>query len=102
MFDQLPGCLDYSVGDFSVNSGPARAVKELQAATGVTGAQVDGIMGAQTLAAVRSKNLETLIIAYNNRRMAFLKRLKNWPSFKAGWSARVSARKDGFHSDDIG
>lgn len=102
MFDQLPAGLDYSVGDFSVNSGPSRAVKELQAAAGMTGAQVDGIMGAQTLAAVRSRDLEALIVSYNNRRMAFLKRLKNWPSFKAGWTTRVMGRKDGFQSDDIG
>lgn len=102
MFDQLPAGLDYSVADFSVNSGPARAVRELQVVAGMSGAQIDGIMGAQTLEAISRVNTESLILAYNLRRMAFLKRLKNWPTFGKGWTARVMGRKDGFQSDDIG
>jgi lysozyme family protein len=42
---------------FAVNDGPSRAIKELQAAAGV---QVDGIIGAGTLAAVNGTDPDTL------------------------------------------
>lgn len=99
-FDQLPAGLDYSVGDFSVNSGPSRAAKELQRALGLSG--VDGIIGAQTLAAVEKADLEALIVAYNNRRMSFLRGLKTFGTFGKGWTARVMGRADGFQPSDIG
>lgn len=101
-FAQLPAGLDYSVADFSVNSGPARAIKELQKVLGFQGTAVDGILGAQTLARIEQANLESLIVGYNNARMAFLKRLKNWPSFKNGWTKRVMGQRDGFQSNDVG
>ena len=89
-FDDLPPGLDYSVADFAVNSGPARAAKELQRLVGLTGAQVDGVIGAKTLAAVARADLVTLIGQYNDRRLAFLKSLKTWATFGRGWGARVA------------
>lgn len=86
-FDDLPAGLDYSVADFAVNSGPARAVKELQKMVGVA---QDGIMGAQTLAAIGRASIPELIGAYNDRRLAFMKSLKTWRTFGRGWSARVA------------
>jgi lysozyme family protein len=98
-FDDLPSGLDYAVADFSVNSGPARAVKELQRTLGVA---ADGIMGVQTMAAIRGADVVDLIERYCARRMAFLRRLKNWPSFKGGWTKRVEGRRAGVQADDIG
>lgn len=101
-FDRLPPGLDYSIGDFSVNSGPSRAVKELQKVLGMRGKDVDGIIGAQTLAAVEKADLETLIVSYNRQRMAFLRGLKTFGTFGKGWTARVMGRSDGFQASDIG
>ena len=101
-FDQLPEGLDYSVADFSVNSGPARAAKELQSALGMTGSAVDGLIGAQTLAAVEKADLETLIKYYNARRMRYLQGLSDHGVFGKGWKARVMGNQDGFQAKDIG
>lgn len=85
-FDDLPSGLDYAVADWSVNSGPARAVKELQKLVKVT---PDGIMGAKTLAAVEARDTASLINAYCDRRMAFLRSLKTFKTFGKGWTTRV-------------
>lgn len=98
-FDDLPAGLDYSVGDFAVNSGVARAVIELQKIVKV---KADGVIGDVTLAAIeRFKPLE-LIAAYNAARMTFLKTLKNWPDFKTGWTRRVEGEIAGAQIGDIG
>lgn len=85
-FDDLPSGLDYAVADWSVNSGPGRAVKELQKLVKVT---PDGVMGAKTLAAVDASNTASLINAYCDRRMAFLRSLKTFGTFGNGWTTRV-------------
>lgn len=101
-FDDLPAGLDYSVGDFAVNSGPARAVKELQKLLGFTGRAVDGVIGAQTLARIEQADTESLIVGYARARMAFLKSLADWRHFKNGWTTRVMGNQDGVQARDIG
>lgn len=83
----LPGGIDYAVFDFAVNSGPDRAIKYLQA---VVGAKQDGRIGPDTLAKTRAMMRATVINDLFDRRMAFLKRLKTWPTFGKGWTSRVS------------
>lgn len=85
--DDLPSGLDYAVFDFAVNSGPAKAVKELQKVLGVT---QDGIIGPITLEAARAANTKFLIDRLCDNRLAFLKRLKTWPTFGKGWERRVT------------
>ncbi|MBO6755485.1 MAG: glycoside hydrolase family 108 protein [Roseibium sp.] len=87
--DDLPAGVDYCVYDYSVNSGPGRASRELQRVVGVP---VDGVIGPQTLNAVRrcGKPLSTIIDEICDRRLAFMKRLRVWPRYKNGWSRRVS------------
>ncbi|WP_068082439.1 glycoside hydrolase family 108 protein [Polycladidibacter stylochi] len=84
--DQLPAGLEYAVFDFAVNSGPARAAKELQKLLGVA---VDGVIGVQTLAAAKGRALEPLISAYCAARLTFMRGLKNWQANKYGWRNRV-------------
>lgn len=84
--DDLPSGVAYCVFDAAVNSGPGRAARWLQKAIGV---KVDGIIGNETIAAVRDVDVETLINTYSANRLAFMKRLKHWRSFKNGWSRRV-------------
>ncbi|UYQ70956.1 glycoside hydrolase family 108 protein [Pelagibacterium flavum] len=84
--DDLPSGIDYAVFDFGVNSGPDRAVKYLQAVLGV---KQDGTIGPVTLAAARAANAANVVDRLCDDRMAFLKRLKHWPTFGKGWTRRV-------------
>lgn len=85
--DQLPVGVDYTVADFAVNSGPARAAKHLQKAIGV---KQDGKIGPATLAAVASRDPAQIVHAIHDSRMAFLRGLKTWGTFGRGWTRRVS------------
>jgi len=98
-FDDLPSGLDYAMADYAVNSGPSRAVKELQRILGVG---IDGIMGAQTLAAIQEHKTEKLIEDLCFARMSFLQRLPTWPTFGKGWKRRVMGNREGAQIDDIG
>jgi lysozyme family protein len=88
--DDLPSGLDYAVMDYAVNSGPGRAAKALQR---LVGAAEDGQIGPDTLrkvAAVHPDNLASLIIAYCDGRMTFLKGLPTFGTFGKGWTSRVT------------
>jgi lysozyme family protein len=97
--DALPSGLDYAMSDYSVNSGPGRAAKDLQRVLGV---KADGVIGLETLAAVASENTQDLIVSLCRRRMTFLKRLRHWGAFGKGWTRRVMGDQPGVQSGDIG
>lgn len=91
MGDRLPAGLDYAMFDFGINSGPSRAVKELQAIlrTKDKSVGVDGVMGPKTLGAIETWDTADLIRRLCNARIAFCKKLKTWKDFGRGWSYRV-------------
>lgn len=92
-FDKLPAGLDYAVLDYSVNSGPSKAVKDLQRLLKIS---VDGQMGIQTLTAVNeSPDLPALINQYLDNRLKFLKSLKTWSTFGNGWTNRIKRVRSG-------
>lgn len=84
--DRLPEGLDAAVFDFSVNSGPTRAVQELQR---VLGLRTDGAMGAVTLEACMARDPVELIEAYCDARLAFVRKLKTFSTFGKGWTRRI-------------
>lgn len=85
--DILPKGVDLVVFDGAVNSGPAQSIKWLQRALNVPA--IDGI-GEITLAALKSnRNHDQLVADICERRMAFLKQLKTWGTFKGGWTSRI-------------
>lgn len=87
--DQLPAGVSYVVFDGAVNSGVAQSVKWLQRALNVT---ADGVVGNATLAAVQNYgNMDRLVDAICDRRLAFLKALKTWKTFGKGWASRVAS-----------
>lgn len=86
--DELPQGLDWCAFDFAVNSGAGRAIKELQRVLGVN---VDGVPGRITLEAAKAADPLLLVNHYCDRRLAFMKGLKNWGANKNGWAARVKA-----------
>lgn len=87
---ELPDGVDYAVFDFAVNSGPDRAAKYLQA---LVGTPQDGKIGPETLKAVRARMHAGVINQYCDKRLAFLKGLKTWPTFGKGWAARVKSTR---------
>lgn len=90
--DELPEGLDYAVFDYGVNSGPSRAIKELQRVLGVT---ADGVIGVQTLDAISRNSAVKLIEGITARRLAFVRGLKTYSTFGRGWDRRINdvARK---------
>jgi lysozyme family protein len=77
--DALPAGLDYALFDYGVNSGTSRAAKVLQRNCTIS-----------SLAATRKRPASELIVQLCDERLAFLKRLKTWPVFGAGWGRRVA------------
>jgi lysozyme family protein len=90
--DALPKGLDYAVFDFGVNSGPARAVKELQKL--LPGVAPDGILGLKTLDAIFSyrTGLDSLVVKLCNARLDFCRSLKTWSTFGRGWTRRITGK----------
>lgn len=86
--DELPAQVRYSVFDAAVNSGVNRATRWLQEAVG---AKADGVIGSQTLTAIRQQNPEQLNGKYNAVRLIFMTNLPNWGSFGKGWARRVAS-----------
>jgi lysozyme family protein len=84
--DDLPPGLDLVAFDAAVNSAPRRGAQWLQAGVGVT---ADGKVGPETLAHARAANARLAIGRALDARLAFLKRLKTWPTFGRGWQRRV-------------
>lgn len=84
--DDLPSGVNYCVFDASVNSGTGRAAKWLQEAVG---AVPDGAIGPNTLAKVKSHDADSLVNAYCDVRLNFLKSLKTFDIFGKGWTRRV-------------
>jgi lysozyme family protein len=82
----LPAGVDLAVFDLAVNSGVGRAIDFLQE---VTGATVDGVIGPETMAAVKRMPADDLVRKLMFRRLRFLEGLKIWPTFKNGWQKRI-------------
>ena len=86
--DKLPAGVDYVLFDGAVNSGPVQSIKWAQRAVGL---RADGVMGQQTIDALNEHpNKPALIDAILDRRMAFLRALRTWPTFGRGWTSRVN------------
>jgi lysozyme family protein len=85
--DDLPYGIDYMVFDMGVNSGPGRAAMTLQKAVGTT---PDGAIGPKTLAAVRAADQDDLIKTFSKERLEYMESLKNWETYKNGWTRRVN------------
>lgn len=84
---QLPPWVRLAVFDAAVHSGPAQSVRWLQQALGVP---VTGRIGPETIAAAAGvTDHQAVIDALLDLRLAYLQRLKNWKTFKNGWTARI-------------
>lgn len=87
--DALPSGLDYTIFDYGVNSGIARAGRVLRQALKLP--QSDWHVTAAVLRAIAASDTEDLIRYVNKERLAFLKKLRTWRVFGRGWNRRVAS-----------
>jgi lysozyme family protein len=85
--EELPEAIRYAVFDAAVNSGPRQAIRWLQRAVGT---RDDGIIGPQTLAAVRAADPERLLRQLLAQRLRFMTGLPGWSAFGRGWARRIA------------
>jgi lysozyme family protein len=85
--EELPAVVRYAVFDAAVNSGNRQAIIWLQRAVGAT---PDGVIGPQTLGAVRSASGEQVLRRMLSARLRFMTDLKTWPTFGRGWARRIA------------
>ena len=86
--DDLSPGVDDSVFDYGVNSGVGRSGKVLRRVVGLP--DNTSVVTAEVLNAVAKRDATAIIVAINDERLRFLKGLKTWPVFGAGWSRRVA------------
>lgn len=96
--DELPAGVDYSVADYSINSGIGRGGKVLRCAVQIDMPIVDCVRVSRTweitpdiLDAVKRLDAKTLIRTINDERIGFLRRLPTYKHFGGGWSRRVAS-----------
>lgn len=85
--DELPDLVRFDVFDAAVNSGVNQAAKWLQRAAG---ANPDGVIGAQTVAATRGAGSQ-LAARFNGYRLQFYTDSGNWAVFGKGWARRIAS-----------
>lgn len=85
--DELPDSVRFDVFDAAVNHGVLQSAKWLQRAAG---AQPDGVIGAQTVAAARAAGPQ-LAAHFNGYRLQFYTDSSNWSVYGKGWTRRVAS-----------
>jgi len=85
---EMPSGLDLVLMDGGVNSGPRTSVRWVQRALGVV---ADGILGPQTMGAIRNANKEKLIANSLNERRRSVRSFRNYDVFGKGWENRINA-----------
>jgi lysozyme family protein len=83
--DQFDARVGFQVFDAAYNGG--HPAQWLQRAAGVT---PDGVIGAQTVAKVRSSDPMQIIMRFDAYRLQYLGSLSAWPSFGRGWANRIA------------
>jgi lysozyme family protein len=86
--DQLPSGVDYAVFDYGVNSGVGRSGKVLRRLLGLP--DNTHVVTAAVVAAANKADAAALVDRLCDERLAFLQRLKTWPTFGKGWGRRVA------------
>lgn len=85
---------------YGVNSGIARSGKVLRRVLGLPGNT--SAVTEDVLRAVARRDPRTVIAAVNDERLTFLKGLRTWPVFGAGWGRRVAeVRAAALHMADV-
>ena len=83
--DQFDVRVAFQVFDAAYNGG--HPAQWLQAAVGVV---ADGVIGAQTIAAVRSSDPLKIILKFDACRLQYMAGLQVWPTYSKGWVNRIA------------
>jgi lysozyme family protein len=83
--DQFDPHIGFQLFDTAYHGGLAAHWLQMAA-----GASVDGMIGAQTIAAVRASDPDKLILRFNAYRLQYLGNLPTWPAFGHGWINRIA------------
>lgn len=83
--DQFDGNIAFQVFDAAYNGG--HPAQWLQQAAGVS---IDGVIGAETISAIRKTDPDKIIMRFDAYRLMYLGSLKTWPSFGHGWANRIA------------
>jgi lysozyme family protein len=83
--DQFDARVGFQVFDAAYNGG--HPAQWLQQAAGVA---VDGVIGAKTVAAVRSTDPYKIIMRFDAYRLKYMKDCKIWPDVSRGWVDRIA------------
>ena len=89
--DELPAGLDYAVFDYGVNSGIGRSAKALRRLLRLPDRSVT--ISDDVIAATHAVDPTTLVTKICDERLRFLRSLRTWPIFGAGWGRRVAEVK---------
>ncbi len=90
--DDLPLGVDLMVFDFGVTSGAHTSARVLQKALGLSGSDVDGWIGPQTLALAKARPPGALILSLSVMQDVYYGSLADAVRFDTGWRARTSRR----------
>lgn len=85
--DELPDALALNTFDAAVNHGVKNGIRMLQAAVG---AEVDGVIGPETISKAWRTNPVVAAIRFNASRLDFYTTLPEWATFGRGWARRVA------------
>lgn len=83
--DQMDPAIAFQVFDCAVHSGIDTAIRLLQRAAGVAD---DGHLGPISLAAIKNRGVNDMLMLFIAERMDFQTRLSNWPAAGKGWTRR--------------
>lgn len=83
--DQFDPAIAFQVFDCAVNSGIETAIRLLQRAAGVAD---DGHLGPVSLAAIKNRGVNDMLMLFIAERMDFQTKLSNWPAAGKGWTRR--------------
>ena len=86
-FDELPAGVDCCIMDYGVNSGVARAILVARNLTNQAGGKM---FDTGLLEAIKKQDPTTFINQMCRERLQFMQRLRTWPTFHNGWTARVN------------
>lgn len=86
--DLLPSGVDYAIFDYGVNSGIGRSGKVLRRLLGMP--DNTHVITNAVVSAANKRDAAELVKAICDERLAFLKRLRTWPTFGKGWGRRVA------------
>ena len=89
-FDIQPGGADIMLFDMAVHAGWPRAIRMAQH---VAKSKVDGILGPNTMSAIRHMSPVDFIEQFHARKMKFYRRLGTWDVFGRGFTNRANKAK---------